>query len=83
MIIIEIIGWIGVITYLIGYFLVSTKRLPGDSKEFQLLNLIGAIGIIINSGYHRVFPSVVVNVIWGFIALIMLLKILMNSRKKS
>lgn len=72
--IIEIIGWAGTIAILLAYFLVSTKKLSATSKEFQLLNLFGAFGIIINSWFHRAIPSVALNVVWLLIATYALLK---------
>ena len=66
---IDIAGWSGVVALLIAYGLVSTKRIEGDAVVYQLLNLVGAILLIVNSSYHSAFPSVVVNVIWVGIAL--------------
>lgn len=64
----EIIGWGGTAAILLAYFLVSIEKLSPKSKEYQLLNLIGAIGIIINSGVHRAIPSVGLNIVWLLIA---------------
>jgi len=63
-----IIGWAGAALILLAYLLVSTKKLSSVSKEFQLLNLFGAVGIVINSSVHRAFPSVGLNVVWAIIA---------------
>lgn len=71
----EIIGWIGTIAILAAYLLVSTKKLSPDSREYQLLNLTGAIGIIINSGVHGAIPSVGLNVVWLLIAVYGLVKV--------
>jgi len=64
----SIIGWAGAAFILLAYLLVSTKKLSSQSKEFQWLNLFGAIGIVINSSVHRAFPSVGLNVVWAIIA---------------
>ncbi|HEX8931891.1 MAG TPA: hypothetical protein VF810_01925 [Patescibacteria group bacterium] len=71
---IEIIGWIGTISILLAYFLVSIKKLNANSKEFQLLNLFGSLGIIVNTWYHKAIPSVVLNAVWLLIAIYALLK---------
>ncbi len=51
----EIIGWTGTVLILIAYFLVSTKRLSASSKNYQMLNLVGALGIVVNSAVMEPF----------------------------
>lgn len=70
----EIIGWVGTISILFAYFLVSNRKLLPTSKEYQLLNLIGAIGIIVNSVVHKAIPSVGLNSVWLLIAVYGLIK---------
>jgi hypothetical protein len=65
----EIIGWAGTAAILLAYFLNSTKKLTVDDKKYQILNIVGVIGIIVNSGYHGAIPSVGLNIIWFFIGL--------------
>jgi hypothetical protein len=50
-ILIDILGWIGVAAVLAAYFMVSSKRFEGDSVIYQLLNLVGAGLLIINSSF--------------------------------
>ena len=76
-ILVDIVGWLGVATLLIAYVLVSTKRIEGDSAIYQVLNLVGAALLIVNSFYYGAFPSVGVNVLWVGIAIYTL-----ASRKK-
>jgi len=47
--------------------LVSTGRLQGQSRAYQWLNVIGAIGFVVNSGWNGAYPSAAVNVIWAMI----------------
>jgi len=77
---INISGWIGAVMVLSAYFLVSTRRVSGDSVLFQLLNLVGSALIIVNSFHFGAFPSVVVNGVWILIAVYSLL--LIRSRKR-
>jgi hypothetical protein len=67
-IIIDVIGWAGAVLVLYAYFMVSTKKLSGDSLHFQAANISGAFCLIINTYYHHAYPSAVVNVIWIGIA---------------
>ncbi len=66
---VEAAGWIGALAILVSYLLVSTGRLSGQSTRFQLMNMVGAIGFIINSAWHGALPSTVLNIIWLGIAL--------------
>jgi hypothetical protein len=70
----DIVGWIGAILILLAYFLVSTKKLAPTSRGFQLLNLFGAVGIVINSLHYRAFPSAGLNAAWTLIAIYGLMK---------
>ena len=70
----EIIGWGGSGVILLAYLLVSMGKVSSGSKNYQLLNLFGAIGIIINSGIHGAYPSVGLNVVWLLIAAYGLIK---------
>lgn len=71
----EIIGWAGTLAILFAYFLESFRKISSSSKEYQLLNLFGAIGIIFNSAIHGALPSVGLNTAWLLIALFALYKI--------
>jgi hypothetical protein len=71
----EIIGWLGAAVVLLAYFLVSTRRVAPDSKQYQLLNLFGAAGIIANSVVHQATPSVWLNAVWLLIAVYGLVKL--------
>ena len=61
---IEAAGWIGAGLILGSYILVSTGRLEGRSRTFQWMNIIGAAGFVVNSGWHRAIPSTVLNLVW-------------------
>ena len=73
--VIDVIGWLGAAALLIAYGLVSAKRLDGDSMTFQLLNLVGAIFLIINTAYYGAYPSTFVNVVWIGIAVATILHV--------
>lgn len=56
------------ILILAAYFLVSTKKVSGDSREYQWLNLFGALGIIVNTWTQKAWPAMTLNVVWAVIA---------------
>ena len=61
---IEIVGWIGAALVLLAYGLLSAHKLNGRSATYQLMNIGGSIGLVINTGYNGAIPSTVVNIIW-------------------
>ena len=61
---IELVGWAGALAVLFAYGLVSTERLSSRSWRYQLLNVAGAVGLVINSTWNGAIPSAVVNLIW-------------------
>lgn len=69
---IEAIGWAGAATILAAYLLVSAGRLTGQSAAFQWMNVAGAAGFIVNSGWHGAVPSTALNVVWMLIGLVTL-----------
>ena len=62
---IEVIGWAAAAIILAAYILLSLGRLEGRSYLYQWMNVIGAGGFIVNSGYNGAIPSAVLNVIWA------------------
>lgn len=62
-------GWLGAGALLTAYFLVSTRRVPGDGLAFQLLNLAGGAGLLINGVYYGAWPSAGLNTVWVVIGL--------------
>lgn len=73
-VIIETIGWIGGVEVLVAYWLVSANKVKGTNVYYQVLNLTGAVFLIINTIYKEAYPSTLVNVVWVVIAVIGLLQ---------
>jgi hypothetical protein len=80
---VEIAGWIGAGLILGAYLLVSMDRLTGRSPLFQWMNLVGAAGFVINSGYHGAIPSAALNIVWMMIGIISLWRIMKRSSSTS
>lgn len=62
---IEVIGWAAAVIILAAYILLSLGKLDGRSYLYQWMNVIGAGGFVVNSGYNGALPSAVLNVIWA------------------
>lgn len=73
---IEGIGWCGTGAIMLAYALVSFDVIDSTGVAYQLLNLTGAIGIIILAAARRVTQTVVLNIFWALIALAALVTIL-------
>jgi hypothetical protein len=67
---VEVVGWGGAILILLAYLLLSAGRLSGQSLAYQLMNVFGAAGFIVNGWWHRAIPSATLNVIWLLIGVI-------------
>jgi hypothetical protein len=61
---IDIAGWIGALLILGAYGLISSGKVQARSALYQWMNIFGALGILINSGWHAAWPSVGLNVVW-------------------
>ena len=80
-IIVDIIGWIGSFELVLAYLLVSYERLAASSRSYQWLNLTGSVLLMINTAYYGAFPSTFVNIIWTFIAVAALYRIIFQLKK--
>ena len=63
-VLIEAAGWGGATLILVAYILLSLGRLEGRSRTFQWMNVVGAAGFIVNSGWHGAIPSAALNLVW-------------------
>ena len=61
---VEVIGWAAAALILGAYALLSAGRLRAASLTYQLMNILGAAGFIVNSGWNGALPSAAMNVIW-------------------
>ncbi|NIJ39369.1 hypothetical protein FHR22_004116 [Sphingopyxis panaciterrae] len=68
-ILIEVTGWAAAVLILGAYVLLSLGKLAARGQLYQWLNVIGASGFIVNSGYNGALPSAVLNVVWAAIGL--------------
>jgi hypothetical protein len=59
--------------------LLTAGKLQANDRAYQWLNVVGAAGFIINSGWNGAIPSAALNVIWAGIGLTALWRI---ARKK-
>ena len=61
---VEVIGWAGALLILVAYALLSAGKLKARSVSYHLMNILGAAGFVVNSGWNGALPSAAMNVIW-------------------
>jgi hypothetical protein len=61
---IEVVGWIGAALIIAAYALLSAGRVQGDSRLYHWMNICGAVGFVVNSGWNGAYPSAALNVVW-------------------
>jgi hypothetical protein len=61
---IEIIGWTGALLILAAYALLASGKLRAQSLTYHLMNILGAAGFVVNSGWNGALPSAAMNVVW-------------------
>jgi hypothetical protein len=69
---IDTAGWIAALLILGAYGLLSAGKIQARSRVYQVMNIVGAVGFIINCAWNGAWPSVALNVVWmgiGFYAL--------------
>jgi hypothetical protein len=77
----DILASIGVVILLIAFLLNLYKKLPAQSKLYGFMNFIGA-GICCFSSYLiRFYPFVVLESVWGFVALLSLFNVPRGTSK--
>ena len=72
---IEIIGWLAAAIILASYILLSLGRLEARGYVYQWMNVIGAGGFVLNSGYNGAMPSAGLNVVWALMGVFTLLSV--------
>ncbi|MFM6854522.1 MAG: hypothetical protein ACKOUM_10635 [Sphingopyxis sp.] len=61
---VAILGWAAAALILASYVLLSLEKLNARSPVYQWMNVVGAAGFVVNSGYNGAFPSAALNIVW-------------------
>ncbi|WP_449500904.1 CBU_0592 family membrane protein [Algoriphagus pacificus] len=70
----EIIGWIGAFLFILSYFLLAKGIWKQEQARYHFFNLGGAICLVINAIHFSDPANMVVNGVWGAIAIMALYK---------
>ena len=78
---VEVAGWAGAALILLAYLLLSAGKLTGQSLLYQGMNVVGAIGFVINGWWHGALPSAALNVLWLLIGAVASVRILRKQQR--
>ena len=71
----ELIGWIGFILIVSAYLFITIKFLVATATAYHLMNLTGALCMVINAWHKSAKPLFWLNVVWSLVAMIGLMQI--------
>ena len=71
----EAFGWVASATMLTGYGLLSFGVLDANSILYHAIFVIGSAGLAVVTYRHRAFQSFTVNIFFGLLALIAIIRI--------
>lgn len=71
---IELFGWYGAVAIVLAFALSSFSLIKPTDLVYQILNLTGALGIVLVSFYKRAYQPAALNIIWTLIALVAIIK---------
>lgn len=71
----EMIGWLGALLFIFAYLFLALGWLSAEKGPYHAMNALGGVCLVINAVSLSDMPTIVVNAVWGGIALFALLKI--------
>ncbi|QKG29547.1 CBU_0592 family membrane protein [Campylobacter sp. RM16187] len=77
----QFIGFLGMICIVLAYFLLQIGKMTSADLSYQLINLAGAILLIISLFVHFNLGSFLIEVFWIFITLYGIFKIYKDKRE--
>jgi len=82
-ILIETLGWVGSLLVVIAYALNLNGKMPAGSPAYYGMNIAGSTFLIINTAFHKAFPSMVVNIIWVIIPVATIVRYKLDKGKRT
>jgi len=79
----DLLASIGVIILLIAFLLNLYKKLPAESKIYSFMNFLGAGICCLSSYLIKFYPFVVLEGVWGFVALLSLFNVPRRTSEKN
>jgi hypothetical protein len=63
------IGWIGFVLIISAYLFVTIKLVEASSAAYHLMNLSGALCMVINARQSEAKPLFWLNIVWALVAI--------------
>lgn len=79
---VEAAGWAAAALILAAYAMLSLGRVDARSRLYQWMNIVGAAGFVLNSGWKQAWPSAALNVVWMGIGIYTLWHVAMAARAR-
>ncbi len=79
----QFIGWLGAVLFIVAYLLLSLQLISAKRNLYHVLNVLGAVCLVINAWSLRDNPNIVVNAVWGLIALLAIYRRRAEKKKGS
>lgn len=76
-----VVGWLGTGFYLLAYLLVSFNKVKANKPTYHILNILGALGLILHAVYMGDGPNLICNLAWLAIALVAIAVIVVKKTK--
>lgn len=73
---IEQIGWLGFVLIVSAYLFVTIKLVAISSATYHLMNLLGALCMVVNARHNKAKPLFWLNIVWSLIAIMGLLQLI-------
>jgi hypothetical protein len=75
----DVLGWLGAVSLIGAYLLVSLGVISAQSFLYQIMNIVGGGGLLVLAVMRRAYPSAVTNVMWVIIGLVALVGLAFGS----
>jgi hypothetical protein len=62
---VDLSGWMGALLILGSYAMLSFGKIQARAPLYQWMNIVGALGFIINCTWNGAWPSGALNVVWA------------------
>ncbi len=78
-----IIGWLGFLFCTVAYMLLNLKVLKFNQPIYQIMNVLGGLGLVISAFYFDDTPNLASNLVWVLIALFGVIRYSSEKRKST
>jgi hypothetical protein len=71
----ELIGWLGFVLIVSAYLLITIKLVDVSSVAYHVMNLTGAMCMVVNAKHKGARPLFWLNIVWALVAIMGLVQL--------